>query len=140
MSEEKCRVGVVAIIENGAGDFLMERRTVDAEESRTWSFVAGGKKAGEDILGAAKREVKEEVNAEFLPEEIVGIADHESQRSDDNYWTVVGIKGSIRGEPENAEPEKRDMIEWKNQVPESLHPTSEMILEVYRSESLHSGL
>lgn len=140
MSEDLCRVGIVALVTNSNNEFLMERRTVEEEKKKTWSFIAGGKKAEESIVEAAEKEVKEEVAAKFIPQDIIGLVDHDSQRDDNTSWTVVGIKGKIEGTPVNNEPNKRDKIEWKNEIPENLHPTSEMIQEIYHSEKLHQDI
>jgi 8-oxo-dGTP pyrophosphatase MutT (NUDIX family) len=140
MSEALCRVGVVALIRDAEGRLLMEQRTVPDEPRGVWSFIAGGKKAGESVVDAARREVAEEVAAEFKPDDLVGVVDHHDQRSDDTSWTVVGLRGTIRGEPTNNEPGKRARIAWKETPPPDLHPTSEMMWEVYRSERYHPEL
>lgn len=141
MSEDRVRVGVVAFVERD-GKILMEKRSKKEEEKDYWSFIAGGKKAGESVIQAAVREVKEETGAHFIPEKIVGIVDHSDQRGDKTSWTVVGIRGEVTGEVENMEPGKREILDWfdKGELPEPLHPTSRMMLDVYRNESLHSEL
>ncbi len=142
MREEYCRVGVIALIFDDNDRVLMEKRDVDAEEENFWNFIAGGKKSEESLVEAMKREVKEEIDAEFVPRNIFGVVDHESNRQENIWWTIIGFEGRVEGEFRNNEPEKREKLEWfeLEDLPEPLHHTSREILEVYGEEVLHPDM
>lgn len=139
MTEELCRIGVVAVIRDGEGRLLMEKRNIEEEDGKQWGLIAGGKKAGENSLEAAEREVMEETGTEFEPEKIAGIVEHDDHRGDITSWTVVVIEGKIDGEPENMEPGKREEVAWKpeDKLPDNLHPTTKMALEITEKEETH---
>lgn len=142
MKEEAVRVGIVALIFQD-GRVLMEKRCLDEEDGNYWNFIAGGKKSEETTVEAAKREVREETGADFLPEELVGIVDHKDQRGGEDWWTVAVFEGDIEGEiSENMEPEKREELSWFDlgSLPSPLHPTTEMVLDLYKSEKSHRQL
>lgn len=142
MTEELCRVGIVAVIRDENNRFLMEKRKNPEEEDNYWGLIAGGKKADENSLEAAEREVMEETGTDFHPEEIVGIVEHNDQRGDSTSWTVVVVEGAINGEPGNMEPEKREEITWKkeDELPDNLHPTTELALDILEKDAMHPEL
>lgn len=136
------RVGVVALVFKD-GKVLMERRLHSAEDDNYWGLIAGGKESGETVVEAMEREVREETGAKFHPEKIVGLVDHEDQHGGGDWWTVLGFRGTIEGEiQEDREPDKRDEFGWFDleDLPEPLHPTTEMMLEAYRHTRLHIQL
>lgn len=136
------RVGVMAFVRQG-DDLLFERRTVDREDRHYWGLVAGGKQAGETTVEAVEREVREETGLRFRPSRVVGLVDHQSLYDDDTSWTVVGFEGRADGRPdEDREPEKRAALDWcpPDDPPRPLHPTTERMLETYRTDCLHLGL
>lgn len=121
----------------------MEKRCSEYEDKKYWSFIAGGKKSAETVVDAAKREVREEVGAKFIPDDIVGLLDHKDRHGGDAWWTVTVFSGDIEGEvKQGLEPNKRESLEWfdMDNLPEPLHPTTRQALKTYSLEKLHSQL
>lgn len=139
---EAVRVGVLSLVER-VGHVLFERRTTDEEAEQYWGLLAGGKRADESTVDAAKREVREETGLTFHPERVVGLFDHESHYDTGTTWTVVAVAGPADGDPDpDREPDKRDRLEWfgLDDPPEPLHPTTELFIEARAADALHPQL
>ncbi|MXR19880.1 NUDIX hydrolase [Halobacterium bonnevillei] len=139
---EDVRVGVLALVERG-NRVLFERRTADEEATQYWGLLAGGKRADESTVAAAKREVREETGLAFHPERIVGLFDHESHYGSGTTWTVVALAGPADGDPDpDHEPGKRDRLSWfsLDDPPTPLHPTTELFLDARDADALHPEL
>lgn len=139
---EAVRVGVLSVVQRD-GRVLFERRTADEESERYWGLLAGGKRADESTVDAAKREVREETGLDFHPERVVGLFDHESHYGTGTTWTVVALAGPAEGDPDpDREPGKRDRLEWfdLDDPPAPLHPTTELFFDARAAEGLHPQL
>ena len=136
------RVGVLALVERG-DRVLFERRTVDADDRRLWGLLAGGKRAEETTVEAARREVREETGLTFHPERVVCVFDHDSHYDTGTAWTVVALAGPAGGDPDpDREPGKRDRLEWVSldDPPAPLHPTTNLFLDAHENDALHPEL
>jgi 8-oxo-dGTP pyrophosphatase MutT (NUDIX family) len=139
---EAVRVGVLSLVERD-GRVLFERRTADEEADQYWGLLAGGKRADESTVDAARREVREETGLDFHPEGVVALFDHESHYATGTTWTVVALAGPADGTPDpSREPDKRDRLEWLDleDPPTPLHPTTELFYETRAADGLHPEL
>ena len=74
--EEEQKIGVIALIRDEYGKYLIVKRSDDLKyEPGKWAFVGGTVEFGENPKNALKREVMEEVGIEISDIEILNI-DH----------------------------------------------------------------
>jgi len=64
---------VAAIIEKDGKILLVQENLPGDPDDAKWNHPAGWIEVGEDPIGAAKKEVKEETGYEFMPTELVGM-------------------------------------------------------------------
>jgi len=86
---EKTIKVVGAIIENEEGQILCTLRPTEKILGNYWEFPGGKVEEGETAYEAIKREIKEELEAEIEPYEIVGNVFHKYERGVIN---LIGIR------------------------------------------------
>lgn len=122
-------VGCGALIVNDKKQVLLIRRGQKAKnEVGVWSQPGGTVEFGEDIKGAIKREIKEELGIEIDLIQFLAFTD---QHVESQHWVAVSYLAKIsRGIPIIQESEKHDDLRWffLNSLPEKIsEPTRESI-------------
>ena len=117
---------VAAIIER-QGRFLFVEETDGVHPERVFNQPAGHVDPGEDILGAAIRETREETGLAFTPETFVGI--YQIQAANGRDYARICLAGSV---PEGVEPTPEDPVilgcAWLTREEAALRPRSSAVL------------
>ncbi|RCV57263.1 NUDIX hydrolase [Marinitenerispora sediminis] len=93
------------------GRLLLLRRANTGYADGSWQPPAGHLEAGESVLAAAAREVREEVGVRVDPAELrFGHVCH--HRSEEGRIGFFFVARTWDGEPYNAEPHKHDAVAW----------------------------
>lgn len=97
---------VAAVIER-EGRYLVVEETDGASPERVFNQPAGHVEAGEDVLAAVRREVREETGLAFTPEALVGIYQLRARNGKD--YCRICFRGRV---PEGADaaPEDPDIL------------------------------
>jgi ADP-ribose pyrophosphatase YjhB (NUDIX family) len=127
------RVSVAAVVEDGEGRILLQKRG----DNGHWGIPGGGVEAGESVSGAVAREVREETGFEVEPVRIVGVYSAPELRQilrypDGNvvhYVTIVLECRLLGGAP--ALSEETAAIDWRrpDDLPEPFVPSHRIRLE-----------
>ncbi len=116
MEKGLIRISVIAICHDGAGNYLIGKRSAQCrDEQGKWEPVGGGGlKFGETIEDAARREIKEEGSAEVKKLEFLGYRDvFREQNAQPTHWVAFDFRALIN--PRDAkinEPHKCDEQRW----------------------------
>lgn len=128
--------GVRAIILNGRGEVLLQRRT----DMACWGLPAGSVELGETALQALKREVREETALEVRQAEPMALYSGPSQRfrypngDEIQGFAVAFIVRDWAGEPKADGVEGSDVRFWPTgELPESLVNIHRNTLADYRA-------
>ena len=100
---------VAAVIQKNNKILLCRRGLACRNQPGKWENAGGGVEDGETNEEAIKREIKEELNVEFVLEKILY---EDKFKSEDSNWQVVLFNGSIVGSPKIMETEKLMEFAW----------------------------
>lgn len=119
-------VTIVYFCHDGAGKFVMAKRSKNArDEQDTWDIGGGGLEFGESVEDGLRREIKEEYCAEVLEHEFLGYRDvHREKGGAPTHWIALDFKARIdSAKVAIGEPRKFDDIGFftLDAVPENLH-------------------
>lgn len=119
-------VGVCGIIHDGEGRILLMKRGPKARDERgRWDICGGAIEFGESIDEAVRREVMEELSAEALEIDFLGVYDaHRMHDGRPTHW--VQVVHAVRVDPAKVkigEPHKIAEIGWFSEdgLPQPLH-------------------
>ena len=84
---EKIIKVVAAVIENEKNEILCTLRPIGKILGNNWEFPGGKLEKGETEFEGIKREIKEELNCDIEPIEIIGDAYHKYERG-----TVISLQ------------------------------------------------
>lgn len=123
----------VLIFNNKNEVLLMKRGKKSKNEVGWWSKPGGEIDYGETAIGAAKREIKEELNIEI---NIWGYCPHTDHiiKDDNQHWIAINFLGKIKsGEPKIMEPHKCDEIKWfaLDNLPQKVQQTTKETIDNY---------
>jgi 8-oxo-dGTP pyrophosphatase MutT (NUDIX family) len=100
---------VTAVVSNGAGEVLLQRRT----DNGLWALPGGGIELGESVAQALVREVREETGLDVEPVALVGVysdprhviayADGEVRQQFSLCLAARAVGGALRGSDESHE-------------------------------------
>ena len=130
-------VGVTFFCHDGAGRFVMGRRSKNArDEHGRWDLGGGGVEFGESAEDTVRREIREEYGAETLACEFLGYMDvHRKQEGRSTHWISLAFKVLVDpDEIRNAEPDMCDEVRWFTMadLPEDMHSQLPWFLERYQ--------
>lgn len=110
MDTPRIKIFVTALCHDGAGNFLMARRSEEARDNvGSWEFGGGTVEFGETLEQALVREMKEEFDV--VPFNLKQL-ETRSFISDNAHWVGVFFVGEVkREEVKNMEP-AHDQIDW----------------------------
>lgn len=133
------RIGVSFFCHDGAGKFLIAKRSANArDEQGTWENGGGGLKFGETVEDGVRREIKEEYCAVPLGMEFLGYRDIlREEESAKTHWIMFDFKVLV--DPKQVqigEPYKCDELRWVRleeigRFPESLHRYFKLSFDKY---------
>jgi 8-oxo-dGTP diphosphatase len=128
-------VSACAVVHDGRGNILMQKRGPKARDERGhWDIVGGAVEFGETIEGAINRELKEELCTKPLHMKFLTV--HDAHRvnhyNDKTHW--IAIVYSVKVDPKKVkigEPHKISEISWVNlkNLPSPLHSQFPKALE-----------
>ena len=128
--KEKVKLGVGVLIERN-GKILLGKRC-EGWANRTWTFIGGKLRPGENYIEAAKREAKEETGLEIDDLEL--ITKHVNDINGTPFLTFGFKPKIVKGEPKAMEPDEIERWEWfdPDNLPENVYlPTMKMIKDYY---------
>ena len=130
-------VGVTFYCHDGAGRFVMGRRSKNArDEHGMWDLGGGGVEFGESAEDAVRREILEEYGTDARACEFLGYMDvHREQAGSPTHWISLVFKVLVDPtQIHNAEPDKCDEVRWftLNDLPDDIHSQLPQFLERFR--------
>jgi 8-oxo-dGTP pyrophosphatase MutT (NUDIX family) len=132
-------VSVIYFCHDGAGKFVMAKRSKNArDEQGRWDIGGGGLEFGEFVEDALCREVKEEYCTDVLGCEFLGYRDvHREHDGVPTHWISLDFK--VRIDPAKVaigEPHKFDDIGFftLDTIPENSHSQFPEFLRLYREK------
>ena len=119
-------VGVAVVVERG-GPILLARRRHHGGGS--WSVPGGYLDLGEDLIEAARREVREETGLEIDEVRFMAVANDRFADGKHNV-TIWFVAGRVQGEPEVAAPDELTEVAWFawDALPEPLYASTRSFL------------
>lgn len=129
-------VSVGAMIANREGKILLTKRSKNAKnEKGKWEVPGGAVEFGETLVGAIKREMKEELDIEIEIIEQLPAADHIIPE-DHQHWVPTTFLAKLNGRklPRIMEPDKCDEIGWfsLSEMPSNLSIITKIDLAWYK--------
>ena len=132
-------ITVVFACHDGAGNFLMAKRSNQArDEQGTWDQGGGSLEYGDLIEETLRKEIMEEYCAEVLDFELMGF--REVRREQDgvkSHWLAFDYKVLIDpAQVQNGEPHKADEIAWYKleNLPFPMHSQWPIYYEKYKDK------
>ena len=122
------------IILNDRNEILLMRRQHTGFGDGGYSLPGGHVEKGERILDAARRETSEEVGIHIHNAEVVGVV-HSDVDREYLHFSVASGPGEWSGQPQNREPDQRDLIGWFpiTDYPDRTLPCIRLAIENYRT-------
>src|SRR3989338_6176298 len=108
-------VTTVYFCHDGAGNFVMARRSQNArDEQGRWDIGGGGLEYGMKVEDSLRKEIKEEYCADVLDFEFLGYRDvHREHNGVKTHWIALDFKVLVaRDQVVIGEPHKFDVIGW----------------------------
>ena len=108
-------ITVVFACHDGAGNFLLSKRTPEArDEHGTWAQGGGGLEFGDMLEDTLRKEIQEEFCADVLDFEFLGIREvHRENDGIKSHWIAFDYKVLIDpSQVRNGEPHKAAEIGW----------------------------
>jgi len=130
-------VTTVYFCHDGAGNFVMARRSQNArDEQGRWDIGGGGLEYGMKVEDSLRKEIKEEYCADVLDFEFLGYRDvHREHNGVKTHWIALDFKVLVaRDQVVIGEPHKFDAISWftLETIPEDSHSQFPEFLRLHR--------
>ena len=130
-------VTTVYFCHDGAGNFVMARRSHNArDEQGRWDIGGGGLEYGMKVEDSLRKEIKEEYCADVLDFEFLGYRDvHREHNGVKTHWIALDFKVLVaRDQVVIGEPHKFDVIGWftLETIPEDSHSQFPEFLRLHR--------
>ena len=130
-------VTTVYFCHDGAGNFVMARRSQNArDEQGRWDIGGGGLEYGMKVEDSLRKEIKEENCADVLDFEFLGYRDvHREHNGVKTHWIALDFKVLVaRDQVVIGEPHKFDVIGWftLETIPEDSHSQFPEFLRLHR--------
>ena len=120
-------IGTVALIHDGQGHLLLQKRGPKArDEQGRWDVCGGSVEFSEHFEDTLRREVKEELSSDILEMQFLTVYDAHRELSDGTPTHWVQIIYAVRVDPEKVkigEPHKISELGWftSKTLPTPLH-------------------
>ncbi len=131
------QVGVKILLKNTEGKYLLVRRNPKKypEVGPKWDIVGGRIDPGTPLLENLKREIKEEVNLEYIGQPKL-VAAQDILRVEGRHVVRLTYTGEIQGEPKLDD----DHLEAKWFSAEELKSLSDIELDIYLKELIEKNI
>jgi ADP-ribose pyrophosphatase YjhB (NUDIX family) len=131
------QVGVKILLKNTEGKYLLVRRNPKKypEVGPKWDIVGGRIDPGTSLLENLKREIKEEVNLEYVGQPQL-VAAQDILRVEGRHVVRLTYTGEIQGEPKLDD----DHLEAKWFSAEELKSLSDIELDIYLKELIEKNI
>lgn len=131
------QVGVKILLKNVEGKYLLVRRNPKKypEVGPKWDIVGGRIDPGTSLLENLKREIKEEVNLEYVGQPQL-VAAQDILRVEGRHVVRLTYTGEIQGEPKLDD----DHLEAKWFSAEELKSLSDIELDIYLKELIEKNI
>jgi len=111
------------------GKILLGRRKGSSWYDGYYDLPAGHLEDGESLTSALRREVKEEIDVDILPKDVIFSSICHRHYAEDQtlYFNVYFRVEHWQGEPKIMEPEKSDDLRWfsLDDLPENITPATQ---------------
>ncbi|MEK9180740.1 MAG: NUDIX hydrolase [Patescibacteria group bacterium] len=127
------QVGVKILLKNGDGKYLLVRRSPKKypEVGPKWDIVGGRIDPGSPLIDNLRREIKEEVNLNYIGEPVL-VGAQDILRVFGRHVVRLTYKGEIEGEPKIDD----DHLEWKWFSMDEIKAMSGEVLDIFFKELL----
>lgn len=136
-------VDVLVLLQRDDGLILLTERAGGIYMSGAWAVPGGKVDAGEDVITAAAREVREETGIALTPTQLafIGVTHHLPPHRDSRIGFGF-LATAWRGDPRNVEPNKCSRLAWfaLDDLPSPTMPYTAEVIRLYREKqtlSLH---
>ncbi|MBT4447078.1 NUDIX domain-containing protein [archaeon] len=132
-------VTVVFMCHDGAGNFLLNKRSVNCrDEHGKWDAGGGGVDLGEGVIETLTKEITEEYGTEILDHEFLGYRDcHRVHNENKTHWIALDFLVHVdRSKVVNNEPHKFDEIGWFKwgEFPEPRHSLFPLFFDTHKEQ------
>jgi 8-oxo-dGTP pyrophosphatase MutT (NUDIX family) len=135
--EDYTGITVVYLCHDGAGNYLLNKRSINCrDEHHTWDPGGGGLEFGDTIEDTLRKELAEEYGTEPLQSEFLGFRDvHRTNNGKPTHWVALDFRVLVdRTKVKNGEPHKFEEIGWfkLKDFPKPLHSQFPRFLDNYK--------
>ena len=132
-------VTVVFMCHDGAGNFLLNKRSVNCrDEHGKWDAGGGGVDLGEGVIETLTKEITEEYGTGILDHEFLGYRDcHRVHNENKTHWIALDFLVHVdRSKVVNNEPHKFDEIGWFKwgEFPEPRHSLFPLFFDTHKEQ------
>ena len=136
--EDYTGVSIIYLCHDGKGNYLLNKRSVQArDENGRWDCGGGGLEFGDTVENTLKKEIQEEYCTDVIGYEFLGYRDvHRMNNGRPTHWIALDFKVLVdRDKVKNGEPHKFDEIGWfkLGEFPEPLHSQLPLFLRDYKN-------
>jgi len=132
--EHRAPVDVLMLLVK-AGELLLTKRAGNSYGSGWWAIPSGHVEAGEDVVSAAVRELKEELGVDVKDGDLSFVGVTHARPPDSDPRVGFGFLVSRwDGTPANREPDRCSELRWRpvDDLPAATMPYTREIVRLYR--------
>lgn len=135
-------VSAVAVVHDGSGKVLLQKRGPKARDERGhWDIIGGAIEFSESIEDAIRREINEELCTKPLDMEFLTVFDAHrvNQDNDKTHWVAIVYAATVNPKKVKiGEPDKMAEIGWFNlsNIPKPMHTQLSKVLDAAKEAKI----